>query len=204
VNRSTALPLLLVALFPPGCSGVPAPPDGLEHVALERGITILAPTGWGEVTVQAIEADIASVGLDMDGALPTLLARRSAEDAGFGLVWISLEEPALAHPDEIIQSPVDEVEESGRAIAIAESDGLEAFGRGLLEYVGSELTRIGPHLALHVQYRRNGPEGPVYVRSYRVFHADYMVHMGLSYRESDADRYADLLDQVAESLRLGP
>lgn len=177
--------------------------EDFERVDLEGGLSVLVPASWPRLDVEFVDERLAEAGMDHE-APPPRLARRSPPSEGFASIWLTVTEPALIHPDEVVETPAAEVREVGRAQVKAMTESLTEVGGSVTEILDPHLTRVGNHLALRMPYRRTGLEGPVHVDFYMVFVPEFTVEIFLSYRESEADRWQQTTDIILASLEVDP
>ncbi|MDP9413320.1 MAG: hypothetical protein M3Q08_04350 [Pseudomonadota bacterium] len=79
---------------------------------------------------------------------------------------------------------------------------LSNIGMNILQFYGVRVDRIGGRIALVVEYKRSGLNGPVFVQINRIFAPDQEINLNLSYRESEKVFWKPVLGRIRSSFQI--
>ena len=82
--------------------------------------------------------------------------------------------------------------------------GLPLQGNQLLEFLGVRLDKLAGYSAIVTEYRRSGPQGPVWVQLNQVFTERQELSINFSYREPEAEIWKAVVGKMRQSITLKP
>lgn len=180
-----------------------------ERKQLPDGIEIDVPRMWRSNTEEenqliALSAGSAAhqAGLDdPDGGKETvLMVYRSVPASTYAAVRVKQIRPASVTPQELLAASDADVAFVGPQMREAMAPMMERQHMALIGDITSTRTQVSGHPALVVDYRRQGPGGPVRVRQTKIMGPTAETVLTTSYRESEAPLWQSVMDVMQRSI----
>ena len=186
-------------------------PSNFVTFKLPRGVELEMPKGWRllgsehlRVIATSVEAasDLSGIPLPENQKI-TLIAANSMPATTYAAIRINSVTPASMTRADLIRTPA-EVAEIGREFEAILQKNLGVQGLQLLEFLGARIDKLSGHPVLVFEYRRSGPNGPVWVQLTRVVTERQEVEINLSYRENEVAIWKPVIAKVRQSIVLKP
>jgi hypothetical protein len=177
-------------------------------IKLPRGIALQIPKGWwligaeyNRVIQTSAEAamDISGIGLP-EGNETNLIAANSMPRSTYAAVRVDSTTPPSVPPSAFASITAADVHEFQTEMRQNLQKILPLQGNQLIGFFGTRIEKISGYPAIVTEYRRTGPNGPVFVQINQIFTASQEIRINLSYRESEVALWKPVVGKIRQSI----
>ncbi len=177
-------------------------------VKLPRGVELQIPKGWwllGADLNRAIQTT-AEAGMDLSGLpLPegnetNLISANSMPRSTYAAVRVDSTIPPSVAPSDFATFTEADVRELQTEIRHSLQKLLPLQGNQLIEFFGSRIEKVSDHPAIVTEYRRTGPNGPVFVQINQIITSSQEIRIILSYREAEVALWKPVVGKIRKSI----
>jgi hypothetical protein len=188
-------------------------PSNFVPLKLPRGVEVEIPKGWWllgndllRLIATSVEAamDLSDVALPAGEKKINLIAANSMPPSTYAALRIdSITPPSVkrAEYDAITAAELAELQQQMKQTLLKL---LPMQGNTLLGDVVVRLEQFSGHPAVIFEYRRTGPQGPVWVQLNQVFTDQQEVTINLSYRDAEAALWKPVMAKIRKSIAIKP
>jgi hypothetical protein len=188
-------------------------PSNFVPLKLPRGVEVEIPKGWwllGNDLLRLVATSVEAAMDLSDLALPSgekkinLVAANSMPPSTYAAIRIdSITSPSMtrAEYDAITAAELAELQQKMKETLLKL---LPMQGNTLLGDLVIRLEQFSGHPAVTFEYRRTGPQGPVWVQLNQVFTGYQEVTINLSYREAEAALWRPVVAKIRNSIAIAP
>ena len=187
-------------------------PSNFVTFRLPRGVELQLPKGWWllgsehlGLIATAVEANMDLSGLELpERQKTTLIAANSLPKSSYAAIRINSTTPPSMTRAELAAITAADIAEMTSEMTQTYQKVMQAQGNQLLEGLAVHVDEFAGYPALVTEYRRTGPQGPVWVQLIQVFTERHEIGINLSYRESEAGLWKPVVAKIRQSIVVKP